>query len=286
MIGPIEGLAAVLALTGENAATFADDLETVMNDSADAVDKAVAIMNEGVSRQFVIAMNDIKVSGQKIGAILLPIFKNIIDKLIPIIEKIQEWVEANPKLIEQLLKIGGQLMIGGAILVGLSMLVKAIMAINTALIMMQALGGPAGWAQLVTGIGIAGFAITGMNEIMKGLSPDEGAKPPPDPGIIYRLKDWLTGIGVGEWKEVFTDEGEGGAKLPPDPGIIYRLKDWLTGIDVGEWKQSSSAPSPVSGPTSINVHVEGSVMSERDLTEVIRRELTTTKARNFSLGLG
>ena len=250
MIGSVEGLQAVLTLTGENAATFADDLKATSEDAAGAVEKAYNEMNEGVSRQFEILMNDIKISGEKIGVTLLPIFKNIIDKLVPIIEKLQEWVEANPKLIEQLLKLSGILIGAGGILVAFSLIVKAIMAINAALIIMHALSGPAGWIALVAGLAIAGGAIYGINKLIKEMSP--------------------------------TIEGAG----PPDPGIIYRLKDWLAGIGVGEWKQTSSAPSPMSGPTNINVNVEGSIRSDRDLAEVIRRELTDTKSRNYSLGLG
>ncbi len=170
MFGSVEALGAVLSITGVNAKTFADDLTATTEQAAGAVDAAYEEMNKGVGRQFEILFNEIKVMGEEIGATLLPIFQEILEKVKPLIETFQEWIDKNKDLIPQLLKLAVILVGAGGVLVALSMIGKAIVAINIALAIFHGLSGPAGWAKLAIGLGIAGAAVTGIMALMGGSS--------------------------------------------------------------------------------------------------------------------
>lgn len=104
--------------------------------------------------------------GAEIIEDLIPTLEKYIEKAVDIIEKMRLWTAEHPKLAEGLLKLGAVLVIGGAVLLGLGMLARAIMAINAALIIMHSLAGPAGWAKLAIGIGIAAAAIIGMQKLL------------------------------------------------------------------------------------------------------------------------
>lgn len=104
---------------------------------------------------------------ESIGNALLPTLQAFTDKAVVIIEKISAWATENPKVMQTLLGIGGVLVAGGAILMGLGSLSKAIAAVNTALAIMKALSGPAGWATLAAGLAIAAGAVIAIDEISK-----------------------------------------------------------------------------------------------------------------------
>lgn len=104
---------------------------------------------------------------ESIGNALLPTLQEFTDKAVVIIEKISAWATENPKVMQTLLGIGGVLVAGGAILMGLGSLSKAIAAVNTALAIMKALSGPAGWATLAAGLAIAAGAVIAIDEISK-----------------------------------------------------------------------------------------------------------------------
>jgi len=166
MFGSVEALGAVLSLTGENAATFAEDLKATTEDAAGSVESAYEQMNEGVGRQFELLFNDIKELGIEIGETLLPILKEIIEKLKPIIENLKNWVTENENLFPTLLKVAGILVGAGGLLFALAQIAKMITAINTALVIMHSLAGPAGWAKLAAGALIAASVIGIINELM------------------------------------------------------------------------------------------------------------------------
>ena len=166
MFGSIEGLGAVMALTGENSKVFAEDLKATSEDAAGAVDAAYKTMNEGVSRQFEITMNKIKLQGEAIGATLLPIFSEILKDLQPIIDKFAIWVEKNEALIPQLLKVSAAIIGVGGILFAIGSLAKMVIALNAALIIFHSLSGPAGWVMLGVAAALAAGTIIGINQLM------------------------------------------------------------------------------------------------------------------------
>jgi len=99
---------------------------------------------------------------------LVPVITEFLENdLIPTITKVKDWIDANEGLALTLAKVAGILVVGGALLLGLGMVSRAIIAINAALIVMHGLAGPAGWAKLALGIGIAAGAIYGMSKLLE-----------------------------------------------------------------------------------------------------------------------
>jgi hypothetical protein len=166
IFGSVEGLSAVLSLTGENAATFAEDLKATTEDAAGAVETAYEEMNKGIGRQFEVLMNDIKLGGQEIGLALIPILTDIMDRLKPIVDSFAEWVEKNQDLFPTLLKIAGILLGVGGIIFAIAQVAKVLAAVNIALAIFHSLTGPAGWAKLAAGVAIAAGAIVAINAMM------------------------------------------------------------------------------------------------------------------------
>lgn len=185
-------------------------------------------------------------AGASIGEALMPILTDLLEnKIIPIIQNIAAWIGENEELVITLLKIGGMLIAGGIILVGLANVAKAITMINAAIIIMHGLAGPAGWIALAAGIAIAAGAIIGIQQLMKGI--ETPAIPGAQAGGIVR-------------RPTFLHVGEAG------PEAIVPLPNNL-------------------GAQNVYVTVEGSVIAERDLTNIIYEQLLQRKSRNVSLEL-
>ncbi len=263
MFGSVEALGAVLSITGDNAKTFAEDLVATTEGAAGAVDKAYEEMNKGVGRQFEVLFNELKVMGEEIGATLLPVFNEIIAEMKPIIQSFKDWVEANKDLIPQLLKVAAVLIGIGGVVFAMSQIASAMQAVNLALVIFHSLSGPAGWIKLAVGIAIAGGAVLAITKLMGGFG---GAKPGFDTHVRVN----------GEWV--------------PKEDFAARQTLHGGGVVAGPFGQ----PMPVmalggevfgGGGTIINVTVQGSVITEEQLTEVIYENLLKRKSRNVALGL-
>jgi len=119
-----------------------------------------------------------------IGSTLMPILTQLMeDKIVPLITKVADWIKTHEDLVVSLLKIGGVLAVGGMILIGLGNLAKAIIAINVAIAIMHGLAGPAGWAKLAIGIGIAAAAIIGMGKLIGSVPGFETPEIPETPEL-------------------------------------------------------------------------------------------------------
>jgi hypothetical protein len=113
-----------------------------------------------------------------IGIALMPILTNLIEnKILPIITHITDWVTAHKDLVITFGKIALAIVGAGGVLLALGALSRAIIAINAALIILQSLAGPAGWAKLAIGIGIAAAAIVGMNKLIGSVETPETEVP-------------------------------------------------------------------------------------------------------------
>lgn len=134
MFGSVEAGAAVLALTGDNAQMFADDL-SAMDDASGAAGDAFEQMEKSTSRQMAHLMADLKDVAITIGNTLMPILKDIMKTVGPIIEKIGAWVKENPKLVKTILMIVGAV---GGLLVTLG---PILMILGSLLPMLPMLGG-------------------------------------------------------------------------------------------------------------------------------------------------
>jgi len=171
----------------------AHDLGIVFDDVAS--EKAAALTD---------AMGTLKESLQgvmfAVAEELVPVITEFLEnKVIPAIQKVMEWVKANEDLSLTLAKVAGVLMVGGALMLGLGMVAKAIIAINSALIVMHALMGPAGWLKLAAGLAVAGAAIWGMTELMKPPEMQKGGIVPGPIGapipIIAHGGEQFAGVG-------------------------------------------------------------------------------------------
>jgi len=136
MFGSVEGLQAVLALTGDNAQTFASDIDA-MGNSAGAATDAFDQMEKSTKRQFEklkVQMQDIAIT---IGSALMPALQKMLDTLAPIIEKVVNWISENPKLTIALLAgaaaLGTLLMAIGPILKIIPALTVGIKAVGVAM---------------------------------------------------------------------------------------------------------------------------------------------------------
>ncbi len=147
MFGSVEAGQAVLSLTGDNAKTFADDLDKARRatEGAGAATEAFNIINEGAGRQF--AQMKAKIEGIVItlGEQLIPILKSVVEKVSGVIEKIVEWIKEHPELTRVVVlvagAIGGLLLVLGPLLIFLPALTAALPLLGTAF---AVLTGPVG----------------------------------------------------------------------------------------------------------------------------------------------
>ncbi|MCK5236331.1 MAG: phage tail tape measure protein, partial [Deltaproteobacteria bacterium] len=133
MFGSVEAGAAILALTGDNAQTFADDLDAMTN-STGAATGAFEEMEESAGRQ----MDSLKAAfsdvAMTVGNVLIPVLTGIVDKIKPIIENIKNWISEHPALTRGIVlvvgAIGGLLLVFGPLLLILPGLIAAFKMFN------------------------------------------------------------------------------------------------------------------------------------------------------------
>jgi len=123
------------------------------------------------AEEFTDAVTRLKTSLQKVGAEigmeLMPILTELLEeKIIPVITKVVAWIKENEGLVKTLFKVGVALIGAGGVIFAIGQISKTIMAVNAALAIMHGLAGPAGWAKMAAGIGIAAGTILGMNKLM------------------------------------------------------------------------------------------------------------------------
>ena len=93
-----EALNAVLALTGEQAASFAS-LSEDMGNSVGATDEAFRSFSENnPALEFEKLKASITVLATEVGENLLPAIENIVDVMTPVVQSISGWMKANPEL--------------------------------------------------------------------------------------------------------------------------------------------------------------------------------------------
>ena len=212
------------------------------------IQERVAGAAEATASPFEILKASLSDMTESIGAALLPTISSFIEKATVIIEKIKDWIALNPELIKGLLAVGIVLIGAGGLLFALSQIAKAITAINAALIIMHAISG-IGWLKLAAGIAVAALGIWGLTKLMESAietTPSVGTVPAMQHGgIVTRPTLGL----IGEM----------------GPEAVIPLEEMETGI-------------------TVNLNIQGSVVTERDLIQTIRDEFLKIQARNVSLG--
>jgi len=325
MFGSVEGLQAVLALTGDNARTFQDDLDA-MAGAAGAATDAFAQMEETTARKFAKIKAQFQDIAITIGTALLPILSKLMESLTPIIEKVGAWIEKHPKLTVALLA-------GAAVLGVMLIVLPKIVALIGILKGITIAATVAQWAHNVAMsanpigliiLAIAGLVI-GIIALIKNFDKVKAA--------FQAVGNFIMGVfrGIANFfgrlvdgiKSVFWQVID--AVLTPIRivvnGVIeglnwvIRLINKLPGVNIGEigWKFPEFSTKlqhggVVTGPTAaiigergpeaviplsqaglggdtVNVTVYGSVKTERELADIIYEQLLTRKRYNAVLEL-
>ena len=149
MFGSVEAGGGVLALTGDNASTFASDLAAMQaaTEGAGAATEAFNEVERGSARQFEKVQESIKGVVIEIGNELLPKLTPLIEKVGEVIGKVSDWMEKNPELTSTIVKIVGA--VGGLMLL-----------LGPLLLILPGLG--IAFGALMGPIGLVGLAIVGL----------------------------------------------------------------------------------------------------------------------------
>lgn len=144
MFGSVEGLQAVLALTGENAEMFATDLDAMSESEGAAID-AFNEMEKSAGRQMEALKSSMQGIAITVGDELLPVLSDIVEQIKPVIQSIVDWIKANPELFATIITVVG---VVGALMLALGPLLIMLPGIIAALPVLGAafavLTGPVG----------------------------------------------------------------------------------------------------------------------------------------------
>lgn len=302
MFGSVEGLSAILSLTGENAATFSADLEAMANASGAAME-AYTEINKGAGRQFEILWNKVKIFGEELGMILLPILVNILGKMTGVLDKVADWAKEHPKLTEAIVLFGAALtgiaLVGGPLMM-FSRGIKSIMAVGktfvvwigksmipalirlaSSFIATLAAMGPAGWAAIAAGALIATGAIAGLVKMLGG----GGGEGVTGPTFISEEERKATGLPMAPHGKAWR-QGEGGWYLESyqHGGIV----PGPLGAPIPIIAHGGEAFGGVRGEAfgdTYNIYFPNYLGDREEITEILRVELLKIKSRNFTTGL-
>ncbi len=202
------------------------------------------------AKDFQDAMSDLKTAmmglGGAIAKAIMPSLEDLIEKVTFIVAKFSEWAKVNPGLITIILGISAALIGFGVAIAIIGSVARTIVAVNAALMIMNALLGPAGWANLAAA-GIAIVAAAGMVwGINKLLMPE-------NTGFLGFQHGGIVPGPIGQPIPIIAHGGE---------------------MFMGEGMMPSQ---------TVIVNVQGSVIAERDLAEVIRQVFYDIRRHNVSL---
>ena len=131
-------MTALLSTTGEELLPHLENWEQIMRD----MEKGNYITDSQIAKtmEFKQKWNELKVNFEgtrnAIGQALMPILQQLMERVSPVIDKVTNWINENPKLVETLLIVGGVIAGLGAILTTLGAVLGgvslAITAVNIA----------------------------------------------------------------------------------------------------------------------------------------------------------
>jgi len=211
---------------------FSKDAADAADDFNDSKDKLKASL-EGI--------------GNSIATAVMPSINDLIEKLTNGLKPVLKWIKDNPDVFDAILKIGGAILAAGGILFAIGKLIGIIKDLRLALITVQSLMGPIGWANLLAGVAAAVTAISAYKAIESATSE-------------------------GGYQHGGTVPGRRGQPV----SIIAHGGERYAGVN-------NSYMGGLGSP-SIIVNVQGSVISERNLVNVLRDEFIKIKNRNTSTG--
>jgi len=146
LLGSIEGVQAILGITGDNAKAFAKNVDN-MGEAGGAAQKAFEEMEKSTSRQFEKMTNQAKIMGIELGT-----------KLLPHVNKLLEFItDMNPQLRDNIAKFGVLAGALGLMSIALKPVVTSFQVLATTMLFMNSTAIPgviAGFAK-VTAAGLA-----------------------------------------------------------------------------------------------------------------------------------
>jgi len=274
MFGSVEGLGAVLALTGANAETFAGDLASVQ-DAAGSSMAAYDEINKGTGRTFEKLKVQLEAVMVQLGTGLLPLLTPLTDAFEKLIASLP--IEEISQLLEELLPPLIDIIVDLMNVIPVDMALKFVTSVlKPTITLLQAI------------MTIVHPLLTLLEPIFLILTKVMEILTPVIEGLAWVIENFVGGpVGaITNWI------GEGiGALFGGASGAIV-TKPTLSMI--GESGPEALIPlsgapgaSPLGGggPVNVTVNVAGSVIAERDLAETVRRELLLLKNRNYSTGL-
>ncbi len=203
-----------------------------------------------------------------IGTTLLPTVSSIVNAVLPVVESFRQWAEANPQLMTALVMVtaalGAFLTVAGAILTMLPGIIALAGAFGVSI---AVIAGPVG---IVIGVLIAlaaAIALVAAN--------------------WEKISGWIGNVGttignasraVGDWLNTPINYGgryQTGGTVPEPLGspvpIIAHGGEKFLGAGGG-------------GSSTLNITVQGSVVTERQLATVMREAYLDIKRRNITTG--
>jgi hypothetical protein len=245
---------------------------------------------------------------EKIGTNLLPLLKSIVEKIMPIIDGIGAWMDKNPKLANTLIivaaAVGGLMTVVGPLLMmlpmiaagftmmlgpaGLIVLAIAAVAAGAALLIMNWDKVVAFFQSLPEKIGVAFAAVkdfilapfraawaaigAGINWVINQINK-----------IHFTIPDWIPGLGGKSFgisipNIELPQFGTGAIITRPTLGLIGEAGPEAV-VPLGRGIGGLGSTAPV-----INITVQGSVITERDLWDSMRKQAYRTQSSNYSLG--
>jgi len=258
----------------------AHDLNLVFDQ--EAADSAAAF--EDAKTKLVGALQGI---GFAIAEDLMPLLTDLVTKLTDGLKPVLAWLDEHPNFSKGLLIAAAAILGTGGLLIGIRLLTAAFGPLIASLVSVWALL-PGGFVRLAVAMGAIAGIMAGLGKAfgigpMAGLFPkkkimkyEPGMGPPP-PGYTY-----------GE-----VDEKPSGLA----PGQTY---GYGIGGEIPSFATGGIVPGPIGQPRLVEAHggeyighmagnvyitVQGSVVTERDLAETLRRAFIKVKARNTTTGL-
>lgn len=222
MFGSVEGLSSVLALTGENAAMFSQDVANAYN-SAGASVQAFDEINKSSSRQWSQLQSQLKDIVLEVGQKLIPAMKPLMDIISKVIGKVSAWMDKNPQLVQTILKI---VAVVGGLMAVLGPLMMMLPGIGAAF---AVLTGPIGIViAAIAGLIAIGFAVKNNWEKIKAffIKLWEGMKTAAE-NVFKGIATVVLAPVVGILKFI-RKIASGFARLP---GIGKGAQDLIAGID-------------------------------------------------------
>jgi len=149
-----------------------DAQKYILKELATEFGGSARIAVQGFGGQLGMLKKDLEETGEEIGKAVIPLLKDMLASIRPIVEKMRDWVEAHPELVRQIatlaLKLGMAMLAIGPILIAIPKLVSLFGTLKIAIL---ALSGPLGIT--IAAVGAAAAAINALTNKYKAKQDAE-----------------------------------------------------------------------------------------------------------------